>query len=61
MSRDGAEVKVTAQHEDEVMVAPSALKLAVFEMLHASARKDNVDLSGRTKFLKMDTSYRGGL
>jgi hypothetical protein len=57
MSRDGIEVEVTAQHEEEVIVEPGALKLVVFEMLKASARKESVDSPGSAKFLKIDASY----
>jgi len=39
MSRDGIEVEVTAQHDEEAIMEPGALKLVVFEMLKASARK----------------------
>jgi hypothetical protein len=57
MSRDGIEVEVTAQHDEEAIVEPGALKLVVFEMLKASARKESDDSQGKTKFLKIDASY----
>ena len=47
---------VIAQHDDEVTVAPGALKLVVLEMLNASARKESVVSFGITKFLKIDAS-----
>jgi len=39
------------------MVAPGALKLVVFEILNASARKVMTDSRGSRKDLKMDASY----
>jgi hypothetical protein len=39
LSRDGIEVEVTAQHDEEVIVEPGALKRVVFEMLKVTARK----------------------
>src|ERR1700733_7985668 len=42
-SRDGTDVDVTAQHDEDVTVAPGALKLLVFGRLKNSARNESTD------------------
>jgi hypothetical protein len=63
MSREGTDVEVIAQQDDEVTVADGepagvgALKLLVLGRLKNSARKDRTDSPGREKFLNTDASY----